>query len=217
RSRSERRRDPEPADSTEPVRVVLEAVRVCRTRDPRCLGGPADDPGALRRRRAPLLPGRRRGVARRRAPLGCRRPCRGGGAGERSPRSLRELPLADAGGPLRRVARGREREGPAGRTTRESRLMCGICGIVARSESAEIGPRCLQLTRSLAHRGPDGEGFWQATAGRQGLCTAEELTQPASLVLGHRRLSIVDVDGGAQPMTNEDGSVWVTYNGEIYN
>jgi asparagine synthase (glutamine-hydrolysing) len=53
----------------------------------------------------------------------------------------------------------------------------------------------------LRHRGPDGEGLW--TDGRVGL--------------GHRRLSIIDVATGQQPMTNEDGSCWITFNGEIYN
>jgi asparagine synthase (glutamine-hydrolysing) len=57
------------------------------------------------------------------------------------------------------------------------------------------------MTTTLAHRGPDGEGFY--------------LDGPVGL--GHRRLSIIDLEGGAQPMANEDGSVWVTYNGEIYN
>ena len=75
----------------------------------------------------------------------------------------------------------------------------------------------LQATRALAHRGPDGEGFWRAGPNGSGPCSADDLTRPASLVLGHRRLSIVDVDGGAQPMANEDKSVWVGFNGEIYN
>src|SRR2546423_891317 len=53
----------------------------------------------------------------------------------------------------------------------------------------------------LRHRGPDGEGLW--------------LDGPVGL--GHRRLAIVDVAGGAQPMANEDESVWLVQNGEIYN
>ncbi|MEO7993585.1 MAG: asparagine synthase (glutamine-hydrolyzing) [bacterium] len=60
-----------------------------------------------------------------------------------------------------------------------------------------------QLTAGLSHRGPDGSGFRYFRDRRAGF--------------GHRRLSIVDVEGGRQPMSNEDGTVWVTYNGEIYN
>ena len=57
------------------------------------------------------------------------------------------------------------------------------------------------MTRSLAHRGPDGEGFYHN----------------ANIALGHRRLAIIDVNGGKQPMSNEDGNIWVIFNGEIYN
>jgi asparagine synthase (glutamine-hydrolysing) len=95
--------------------------------------------------------------------------------------------------------------------------MCGIVGAVSRTPEVELGTLVLQATRALAHRGPDGEGFWRSGPNGSGLCRAEDLTRPASLVIGHRRLSIVDVDGGAQPMANEDKSVWVGFNGEIYN
>lgn len=55
------------------------------------------------------------------------------------------------------------------------------------------------MIASLAHRGPDADGYYrQGTAG-----------------LGHRRLSIIDLADGVQPMTNEDGTVWITFNGEI--
>lgn len=57
------------------------------------------------------------------------------------------------------------------------------------------------MQEPIAHRGPDGSG--------------ERIH--GNVALGHRRLSIIDVAGGAQPLSNEDGSVWVTYNGEIYN
>jgi len=79
--------------------------------------------------------------------------------------------------------------------------MCGIAGFVNRDGEA-ADPRILaRMTSTLAHRGPDGEG---------------ELCRGA-VALGHRRLSIIDVGGGAQPMSNEDGSAWITFNGEIYN
>jgi asparagine synthase (glutamine-hydrolysing) len=78
--------------------------------------------------------------------------------------------------------------------------MCGICGIAYPNRPVE--PAALQRMReSLSHRGPDGAG--QELFGNVGF--------------GHRRLSIIDLAGGAQPMANEDGNVWVTYNGEIYN
>jgi len=79
--------------------------------------------------------------------------------------------------------------------------MCGICGIVS-IDGAPLTPAALgPMLKSLAHRGPDGEGTWC-----EGIAA-----------LGHRRLAIIDIQGGAQPMTNESGSVIVTFNGEIYN
>jgi asparagine synthase (glutamine-hydrolysing) len=84
--------------------------------------------------------------------------------------------------------------------------MCGICGIVDRqrpvSESALAA-----MTETLRHRGPDDRGLWvQQPEGRA-----------AGVGLGFRRLSIIDVDGGNQPIANEDGGVRVVCNGEIYN
>jgi asparagine synthase (glutamine-hydrolysing) len=79
--------------------------------------------------------------------------------------------------------------------------MCGIAGIV-RVDAAPVNAVQLQLmTDRLAHRGPDGAGIF--TDGPVGL--------------GHRRLSIIDLNGGRQPLANEDGKVHVTFNGEIYN
>ena len=81
--------------------------------------------------------------------------------------------------------------------------MCGINGIAVSSKSVDTIDRArLERMRDvITHRGPDDEGlFIDATVG-----------------LGHRRLSIVDVAAGHQPMTNEDGSLHITYNGEIYN
>ncbi|HKW94462.1 MAG TPA: asparagine synthase (glutamine-hydrolyzing) [Methylomirabilota bacterium] len=80
--------------------------------------------------------------------------------------------------------------------------MCGIVGIVKLDPRETVEEARLKRMRDvLRHRGPDGEGLW--------------IEGPVGL--GHRRLSIVDVEGGQQPMTNEDGAVWITYNGEIYN
>jgi asparagine synthase (glutamine-hydrolysing) len=84
--------------------------------------------------------------------------------------------------------------------------MCGICGIFFTGETAgRVDATVLARMRdTMRHRGPDGEGLWIARDGRTGL--------------GHRRLAILDLSPlAAQPMSNEDGTIWVTYNGEIYN
>ena len=80
--------------------------------------------------------------------------------------------------------------------------MCGICGMVLRDGDAEIDRSALErMNAALEHRGPDDSG----------LCTRP------GVGLAMRRLSIRDIDGGAQPMMNEDASVVVVFNGEIYN
>jgi asparagine synthase (glutamine-hydrolysing) len=80
--------------------------------------------------------------------------------------------------------------------------MCGIVGIVNLDAREPVDESLLKRMRDvLRHRGPDGEGLW--TEGRVGF--------------GHRRLAIVDVATGHQPMANEDGSCWIVFNGEIYN
>jgi asparagine synthase (glutamine-hydrolysing) len=80
--------------------------------------------------------------------------------------------------------------------------MCGIAGIVTFDPRERPDEERLKRMRdSLRHRGPDGEGT--VVHGQAGLA--------------HRRLAIVDVRGGHQPMCNEDGTVWITFNGEIYN
>ena len=80
--------------------------------------------------------------------------------------------------------------------------MCGICGLV-RTPGGAAFPRDLPaaMCRTIVHRGPDDEGVY--------------LDDRAGL--GNRRLSIIDVEGGHQPLSNEDGSVWIAYNGEAYN
>jgi asparagine synthase (glutamine-hydrolysing) len=80
--------------------------------------------------------------------------------------------------------------------------MCGIAGIVASDGLHEDErTRAVRMRDAMTHRGPDGAG----------------LQVDAYAALAHRRLSIVDLAGGAQPLANEDGTIWVTYNGEIYN
>ena len=77
------------------------------------------------------------------------------------------------------------------------------------------------MTDSLRHRGPDADGhyFWP-TAGAARNATVTKTSAPTSVsgvALGHRRLSIIDVTGSAQPLGNEDNTVQITFNGEIYN
>ena len=80
--------------------------------------------------------------------------------------------------------------------------MCGITGIVDLREARPIDRSLLtRMNDSQTHRGPDGSGYHVAPG----------------IGFGHRRLSIIDLAAGKQPMFNEDGSVCVTYNGEIYN
>src|SRR5437879_2267161 len=81
--------------------------------------------------------------------------------------------------------------------------MCGICGFaVPKNSERRIGESLLiRMRDTLAHRGPDDAGlFTDSQAG-----------------LGHRRLSIVDIATGHQPMPNEDQTIWISYNGEVYN
>ena len=81
--------------------------------------------------------------------------------------------------------------------------MCGIAGIFHPNEPDRPvdGPLLRAMTDTLVHRGPDDRGFYEGPG----------------VGLGHRRLSIIDLAGGHQPLANEDGSVWVAFNGEIYN
>ena len=82
------------------------------------------------------------------------------------------------------------------------KLMCGICGKLQYDPEARVSPDLLQrMTDAIVHRGPDGEGKY--------------LSGPVGL--GHRRLAIIDLHAGAQPMCNEDGTLWIVFNGEIYN
>jgi asparagine synthase (glutamine-hydrolysing) len=79
--------------------------------------------------------------------------------------------------------------------------MCGVVGILEFSDRTPSSRDVELMTGRLQHRGPDGQGV--------------HIHGPVAL--GHRRLSIIDLVSGSQPMTNEDGQVWITYNGELYN
>lgn len=75
--------------------------------------------------------------------------------------------------------------------------MCGIAGIIGETERRDIQ----RMTRTLAHRGPDGEGYFLSPQAQ----------------LGHRRLSVIDLQGGQQPLSTRDGRYTMVFNGEIYN
>jgi asparagine synthase (glutamine-hydrolysing) len=81
--------------------------------------------------------------------------------------------------------------------------MCGICGVYSMRGNLDPSVRRAVplMNAALAHRGPDGDGFFD---------------DPRA-AFGHRRLAIIDRAGGQQPMSNEDGSCWIVFNGEIYN
>jgi asparagine synthase (glutamine-hydrolysing) len=79
--------------------------------------------------------------------------------------------------------------------------MCGIAGYVSVTPISDTDSIIKRMAGAIAHRGPDDAGFYSDARAR----------------IGHRRLSIIDLAGGHQPMANEDSSLWITYNGEIFN
>ncbi|MFQ5708108.1 MAG: asparagine synthase (glutamine-hydrolyzing) [bacterium] len=82
--------------------------------------------------------------------------------------------------------------------------MCGVTGIFNYREQQPVDrPLAARMKDALLHRGPDDEGAY--------------FLDQAGVYLGHRRLSIIDLAAGQQPMSNEDGTVWIVFNGEIYN
>ncbi len=87
--------------------------------------------------------------------------------------------------------------------------MCGICGII-RTDRPVLADEIEAMKSVLVHRGPDDEGTFLSSGKLSG--------KTIYIGLGHRRLSIIDLSANAkQPMSNEDGRIWLTYNGEIYN
>src|SRR6516225_9200417 len=80
--------------------------------------------------------------------------------------------------------------------------MCGICGQINFERQEPVNPDTLrQMAQTIVHRGPDDEGYFLS----------------GSVGLGFRRLSIIDLAGGHQPMSDAEETVWVIFNGEIYN
>src|SRR5216117_3487589 len=82
--------------------------------------------------------------------------------------------------------------------------MCGIAGALGLREGAPLDrERLCRMAGLMAHRGPDGEGLWADPRGRA--------------AFAHRRLSIIDIAGGRQPMCSDNGRIALVFNGEIYN
>src|SRR5881396_470449 len=82
--------------------------------------------------------------------------------------------------------------------------MCGIAGALALRDGARVDrERLCAMAGLMGHRGPDGEGFWTEPRGR--------------VAFAHRRLSVIDIAGGRQPMCSDDGRIALVFNGEIYN
>lgn len=100
--------------------------------------------------------------------------------------------------------------------------MCGIAGIVSLNGSAPESGLIIKMTRSMAHRGPDGEGYLLTSNVGEDYsnesCPVINVPNQRPIAFGHRRLSIVDLSaGGAQPMPDVSKNYWITFNGEIYN
>ncbi len=80
--------------------------------------------------------------------------------------------------------------------------MCGICGKLNFDKDKPVSARLIKdMADAIRHRGPDDEGFYS----------------DGPVAFGFRRLSIIDLQGGHQPLSNENGTVWIVFNGEIYN
>ena len=98
--------------------------------------------------------------------------------------------------------------------------MCGICGIFQFNKPV-VNPAIIkEMVDTLVHRGPDDEGYYINSKTAKISVNDKKVYKTegqGNVILGHRRLSIIDLSSGHQPMGNESRSVWVTYNGEIYN
>lgn len=104
--------------------------------------------------------------------------------------------------------------------------MCGISGIInLNGEKIDLGA-VIRMNNSLIHRGPDSEGYLLCCdtgsrarffRSKQELMNNSSDYDKQNICIAHRRLSIIDIENGAQPMANEDGTVWVVFNGQIYN
>ena len=96
--------------------------------------------------------------------------------------------------------------------------MCGIAGLFHRDGSKVDGHLLVRMTRTLSHRGPDEEGYflngpvWSEIGPDEGPVRGHVDGGAGNVGLGHRRLSIIDLSSGQQHLSNEDGTLWVTFN-----
>ena len=85
--------------------------------------------------------------------------------------------------------------------------MCGIAGFILQAEICSPAVLLRNMANVIAHRGPDDEGFYETFTNNKKFHVG----------LAHRRLSIIDLYGGHQPIGNEDNTIQIVFNGEIYN
>jgi asparagine synthase (glutamine-hydrolysing) len=85
--------------------------------------------------------------------------------------------------------------------------MCGIAGFVVHAATQDLSAILRSMAKVIPHRGPDDEGFFEVATN----------SGTSRVGLAHRRLSIIDLSAGHQPIGNEDGSIQIVFNGEIYN
>lgn len=103
--------------------------------------------------------------------------------------------------------------------------MCGITGTSWTTRDKNVSPLVLRrMSHVLSHRGPDDSGGYHSDVPQKSFLFSDERqlaeftpTSEVGAALGHRRLSIIDLGTGHQPLCNEDGTVWIAFNGEIYN
>ena len=100
--------------------------------------------------------------------------------------------------------------------------MCGIAGIACLNGRKVDVESLINSTRTLTHRGPDEEGYYinakEISVGPDSAMVPVRTSAGMGNVgFGHRRLSIIDLASGQQPLCNEDGTIWITFNGEVYN
>lgn len=95
--------------------------------------------------------------------------------------------------------------------------MCGICGLYHYDKRPVSSDILISMTSSLEHRGPDEDGYYLNTLKENRGSSWRHNSGAGNLGFGHRRLSIIDLRDGQQPMSSADDNLWIVFNGEIYN